>query len=70
MDLVFLNKTSIMAKSTEEKSYTQYAVVVKGDMGLLVEEVNTLLARGWNVIGGISVLQNGTTVFHYQSVAR
>jgi hypothetical protein len=59
-----------MAKSTEEKSYTQYAVVVKGDMSLLVEEVNNLLSRGWNVIGGISVLQNGTTVFHYQSVVK
>ena len=34
-----------MAKA-EEKSYTQYAVVVKGDMGLLVEEVNNLLTRG------------------------
>ena len=58
-----------MAKA-EGKSYTQYAVVVKADMGLLVEEVNSLLARGWNVTGGISVLQNGTAVFHYQAVAK
>lgn len=54
----------------ETPRYTQYAVVVKGDLTLLAEEVNMLLQRGWSLLGGVSVLQNGTVVYHYQAVVR
>jgi hypothetical protein len=63
-----------MAKETatvvSEKSVKQYAIVAKPDMNSLVEEVNFLLERGWQPLGGVSVLQNGTTTYHFQAIAR
>ena len=45
-----------MAKETTsavaEKTVKQYAIVAKSDMNLLVEEVNHLLQRGWQPLGG------------------
>lgn len=62
-----------MAKDTvvvQERSYTQYAVVVFGDLGQVIAEVNTLLSKGWNVVGGIQVTVRGNETYHYQSVAK
>ena len=42
-----------MAKeTTEDKKVSQYAIVAKPDMTLLEEEVNQLLQRVWQPIGG------------------
>lgn len=60
-----------MAKeTTEDKKVTQYAIVAKPDMTLLVEEVNQLLQRGWQPIGGVSALQNGTVTYHFQAIVK
>ena len=60
-----------MAKEiTEYKKVSQYAIVAKPDMTLLVEEVNQLLQRGWQPIGGVTALQNGTVTYHFQAVAK
>ena len=55
---------------TQDKSVKQYAIVAKPDMTLLVEEVNYLIARGWQPIGGVSALQNGTVSYHFQAVVK
>lgn len=60
-----------MAKeNTEDKKIAQYAIVAKPDMTLLVEEVNQLLQRGWQPIGGVSALQNGTVTYHFQAIVK
>jgi len=63
-----------MAKETTsavaEKTVKQYAIVAKSDMNLLVEEVNHLLQRGWQPLGGVSALQNGTVTYHFQAVVK
>ena len=60
-----------MAKeNTEDKKITQYAIVAKADMTLLVEELNQLLQRGWQPIGGVSALQNGTVTYHFQAFVK
>jgi len=54
----------------QDKTVKQYAVVAKPDLTLLVEEVNHLIARGWQPIGGLSALQNGTVSYHFQSIVK
>jgi len=39
-------------------------------MSTLISEVNTLLARGWNLVGGIQVSAQGTATYHYQAMAK
>jgi hypothetical protein len=53
-----------------DQQFTQYAVVVFTDMSTLISEVNTLLARGWNLVGGIQVSAQGTATYHYQAMAK
>lgn len=53
-----------------EQAYTQYAVVVFTDLAQVVAEVNNLINRGWQPIGGIQVSAQGSAVYHYQAVAR
>jgi hypothetical protein len=55
---------------TQDKSVKQYAIVAKPDMSLLVEEVNYLIARGWQPVGGVAALQNGTVSYHFQAVVK
>ena len=54
----------------EDQKFNQYAVVVFTDMSTLISEVNSLLARGWNLVGGIQVSAQGTATYHYQAVAK
>jgi hypothetical protein len=53
-----------------DQKFTQYAVVVFTDMSTLISEVNSLLARGWNLVGGIQVSAQGTATYHYQAMAK
>jgi len=55
---------------TQDKTVKQYAIVAKPDLSLLVEEVNHLIGRGWQPIGGVSALQNGTVSYHFQAVVK
>ena len=57
-------------EATPAKPFTSYAVVVFPDLATVVSEVNSLLARGWTVVGGISVSAQGTTTYHYQAMAK
>lgn len=62
-----------MAKTTvtgDVKEIKQYAVVAKSDMAQLVEEVNYLIQRGWQPVGGVSSLQNGTVTYQFQSMVK
>ena len=62
-----------MAKQTEtvsDKVVKQYAVIAKPDITSLVEEISFLLERGWQPLGGISVLQNGQVTYHFQSIVK
>lgn len=54
----------------EVKQYTTYAVVVFPDLGQVVSEVNALIARGWQPVGGIQISAQGTNVYHYQAMAK
>jgi len=58
------------AEAQPEKLFTQYAVVIFPDLGQVVSEVNSLLARGWSLVGGIQVSAQGSNVYHLQSVAK
>ena len=53
-----------------EQKFTQYAVVVFPDLKQVVDEVNALLSRGWQVVGGIHVSAQGSNTYHYQAVAK
>lgn len=53
-----------------DQKFTQYAVVVFPDLSQVVSEVNALLARGWQVVGGIQVSAQGSNTYHYQAVAK
>lgn len=60
-----------MAKEAAvEKTFTQYAVVIFPDLGQVVTEVNSLLARGWSLVGGIQVSAQGSNVYHLQAMAK
>ena len=60
-----------MAKAeTTEKAFTQYAVVIFPDLAQVVSEVNSLLARGWHLVGGIQVSAQGSNVYHLQAMAK
>ncbi len=53
-----------------DQKFTQYAVVVFPDIATVVAEVNALLSRGWTLVGGINVSNQGTAVYHYQAIAK
>jgi hypothetical protein len=53
-----------------EQKFTQYAVVVFPELSQVVGEVNALLARGWQPIGGIQVSAQGSNTYHYQAMAK
>lgn len=53
-----------------EQKFTQYAVVVFPELNQVVGEVNALLARGWQLVGGIEVSAQGTNTYHYQAMAK
>ena len=61
-----------MAKEAqvEQKSYTQYAVIVFPDLAQLVDEVTKAMSKGWNPLGGIATMTKGNEVYHYQAVAK
>lgn len=61
-----------MAKSTQEeqRNFKEYAVVVFPDLGQVVAEVNALLQRGWQPVGGIQISAQGSNVYHYQAMAK
>lgn len=59
-----------VAGATPVKPFTSYAVVVFPDLGTVVSEINSLLARGWSLVGGINVSAQGTTTYHYQAIAK
>lgn len=61
-----------MAKveGSNEKVLTQYAVVIFPDLAQVVSEVNSLLARGWQLVGGIQVSAQGSNVYHLQAMAK
>lgn len=50
--------------------YSTYAVVVFTDMNTLVQEVNSLISRGWSPIGGIAVSAQGSATYHYQAMGK
>lgn len=54
----------------EQPTFTQYAIVVFPDLGQVVSEVNSLLQRGWKVVGGIQVSAQGSNTYHYQAMAK
>ena len=58
-----------MAK-TEEKVYTEYAVVVFPSLEQVRQDVNALMQRGWQPIGGIQVSSQGSNVYHYQAMVK
>lgn len=49
---------------------TQYAVVVFPELGTLVAEVNALINRGWEPIGGLQVSAQGSNTYHYQAMVK
>lgn len=55
---------------SEVKTYTTYAVVVFPDLSQVVNEVNALISRGWQPIGGIQVSAQASNVYHYQAMGR
>ena len=63
-----------MAKETavvsEVRSFTTYAVVVFADLGQVVTEVNALISRGWQPVGGIQISAQGSNVYHYQAMVK
>ena len=58
-----------MAK-TEEKVYTEYAVVVFPALEQVVGDVKALMQRGWQPIGGIQISAQGSNVYHYQAMVK
>ncbi len=58
-----------MAK-TEEKVYTEYAVVVFPSLEQVVSDVKYLMERGWQPQGGIEVSSQGSNVYHLQAMAK
>ena len=53
-----------------DQQFTQYAVVIFPDLAQVVSEVNALLARGWKLVGGITVSAQGSNVYHLQAMAK
>lgn len=47
-----------------------YAVVVFPDLKAVVDEVNMLIQRGWEPVGGLQVSAQGSNVYHYQAMVR
>ncbi len=58
-----------MAK-TEEKVYTEYAVVVFPSLEQVVGDVKALMQRGWQPQGGIEVSAQGSAVYYYQAMVK
>lgn len=50
--------------------FSNYAVVVFSDLKTLTDEVNALISRGWQPIGGIQVSAQGTATYHYQAMGK
>jgi hypothetical protein len=50
--------------------FSNYAVVVFTDLKTLTDEVNNLISRGWQPIGGIQVSTRGNDTYHYQAMGR
>lgn len=50
--------------------FSNYAVVVFTDLKTLTDEVNALISRGWQPIGGIEVSAQGSATYHYQAVGK
>ena len=50
--------------------FSNYAVVVFTDLKTLTDEVNNLISRGWQPIGGIQVSAQGTATYHYQAMGK
>jgi hypothetical protein len=48
----------------------QYAVVAFPDLDTLVKEVNNLLARGWQPIGGLTLKQIASETIYFQSMVK
>lgn len=53
-----------------DNQFTNYAVVVFTDLKTLTDEVNALMSRGWQPIGGIQVSAQGSATYHYQAVGK
>lgn len=50
--------------------FSNYAVVVFTDLKTLTDEVNNLISRGWQPIGGLQVSAQGTATYHYQAMGK
>ncbi len=50
--------------------FSNYAVVVFSDLKTLTDEVNALISRGWQPVGGIQVSAQGTATYHYQAMGK
>lgn len=50
--------------------FSNYAVVVFTDLKTLTDEVNSLISRGWQPIGGIQVSSQSSNVYHYQAMGK
>ena len=53
-----------------ETKYTQYVVVAFPDLESLIKDVNTLLARGYQPIGGLTLKQIAQETIYFQSMAK
>lgn len=53
-----------------DTKYTQYVVVAFPDLESLVKDVNTLLARGYTPLGGLSLKQIASETIYFQSMAK
>lgn len=59
------------APSTPQpEKLTAYAVVVFPDLKQVVDEVQALINRDWQPIGGIQVSAQGSNVYHYQAMVK
>lgn len=58
------------AQVEEKQQFQDYAVVVFADLAQVVAEVNALLKRGWQPVGGIQISAQGSNVYHYQAMAK
>jgi len=50
--------------------FSNYAVVVFSDLKTLTDEVNALISRGWQPIGGLMVSAQGSDTYHYQAMGK
>jgi len=53
-----------------EVKYTQYVVVAFPDLESLVKDVNTLLARGFVPLGGLTLKQVASETIYFQAMAK